>query len=378
MNNKLNIGITIGLHAPDESLWSNGIKQNALYLLMALQEVPGVASVRLVNTTMVAVTPEVQWDLTRWPTVNFEAAKDNLDLLIELGGQISADQTAYLKERGVRVVSYACGFEYVHATESIIFGRKLWDGGRFFNPKYDAVWLIPQVEENSRGYFETILRCQAEVVPFVWSPVCLEKQVASLPGQGVYQPRGGRPARISIMEPNHNVVKFCLNPIFIAEQAYRHAPESISILQVTNALRIARESHEFIAIMNQMDLVRDKKAVFMDRFRTPDFLHSNTDIVVSHQWSNPLNYFYFDVCWQGYPLIHNAHMVSELGYFYQDSNVEDGTNQLLLAIREHDQHHELYLKRQRASIARFMPASPDVTQGYAALLDRVIRRPIRC
>lgn len=371
------IGITIGLHSVDESLWSNGIKQNALYLLLALQAVPQVAAVCLLNTTAVPITSALPWDLNRWPTLPFEAAKDDLDVLIELGGQISAEQTAYLKHRGTRVVSYACGFEYIHAMESVIFGRKLWGFERFFNPRFDAVWMIPQVEDNSRGYFETVLRCPAQVVPFVWSPMCLEQQTAKLPHVGIYQPRGQRAARISVMEPNHNVVKFCLNPVLIAEQAYRAAPELIALLQVTNSERLATESPEFIVLMNQLDLVRDHKAVFMGRHTTPLFLQSHTDVVVSHQWSNPLNYFYLDVCWQGYPLVHNADLVADLGYHYTASDVAQGAGQLLHALRSHDNGHMAYAAQQRMRIARFLPGDAAMTQRYADLLEHVMTQPPR-
>ncbi|WP_143599209.1 DUF2827 family protein, partial [Variovorax boronicumulans] len=47
----LRIGITIGLHHEAETLWNNGIKQNAVFLAEALKHCPSVASVVLVNTT---------------------------------------------------------------------------------------------------------------------------------------------------------------------------------------------------------------------------------------------------------------------------------------------------------------------------------------
>ena len=52
----LRIGITIGLQQEAETLWNNGIKQNALFLAEALKHCPNVASVVVVNTTSVAVT----------------------------------------------------------------------------------------------------------------------------------------------------------------------------------------------------------------------------------------------------------------------------------------------------------------------------------
>ena len=60
----LRIGITIGLRSPDESLWINGIKQNAVYLAEALRHVTAVASVQLVNTTDVPVTGALPWNST--------------------------------------------------------------------------------------------------------------------------------------------------------------------------------------------------------------------------------------------------------------------------------------------------------------------------
>lgn len=123
---QLRIGITIGLHHEAETLWNNGIKQNAVFLAEALKHCPDVASVVLVNTTAIPITPALPWDQTRWPTVTFEVAKDNVDVLIELGGQIDEMQTDYLKQRGARLVSYCCGFEYVHAMESMLFNKPLW------------------------------------------------------------------------------------------------------------------------------------------------------------------------------------------------------------------------------------------------------------
>ena len=52
----LRIGITIGLHHEAETLWNNGIKQNAVFLAEALKHCPKVASVVLVNTTATPVT----------------------------------------------------------------------------------------------------------------------------------------------------------------------------------------------------------------------------------------------------------------------------------------------------------------------------------
>lgn len=371
----LRIGITIGLHHEAETLWSNGIKQNAVFLAEALKHCANVASVTLVNTTAVRITPTLPWDQTRWPTVTFEAAKDSLDVLIELGGQISALQTDYLKQRGTRLISYCCGFEYVHAMESVIFGKRLWDT-LFINQRYDDIWMIPQVANISQSYFEVLRRHSAQVVPFVWDPVLMQARAQGLPYGGEYRPRTG-PRRLSVMEPNINVVKFCLYPILIAEETLRSRPEAVALLQVTNAEHIAKNSHEFITLMNQLDIVRNHKAVFLGRHETPQFLSDNTDIVISHQWENALNYFYLEVCWQGYALVHNAHLCADLGYYYTGNEVMAGRDATLRAIDDHDAQLDAYRAAQRSRISRFLPSSAPVSDRYAQLLAQVMSRPLR-
>ena len=55
-------------------------------------------------------------------------------------------------------------------------GRPLWGANLFINPRYDDIWMVPQVERMSRAYFEVLRRHPAQVVPFVWSPVLLEQR----------------------------------------------------------------------------------------------------------------------------------------------------------------------------------------------------------
>lgn len=372
----LRIGITIGLHHPAETLWNNGIKQNAVFLADALRLCPNVASVTLVNTTGIEISDALPWDLKRWPTCSYEQAKDSIDVMIELGGQISADQTDYLKRRGAWLISYCCGSEYVSMMEAVLFDRMGPGASIFINQRYDDIWMVPQITNINRSYFEVLRRQSAKPVPFVWSPVFIEQRSAALPAGGVYQPRPSsstdKAKRLSVLEPNINVVKFCLYPILIAEEAYRANPQSIELLQVTNAMQIAQNNQDFIGLMNQLDIVRQHKAVFLGRFDTPQFLAEQTDVVISHQWENPLNYIYLETCWQGYALVHNAHLCPDLGYYYKDNDVSDGAAQLGHAIREHDENAEKYRSQQRALIARYLPGNAEMTEHYTQLLQNLI------
>lgn len=376
MRKPLSVGITIGLRSASESLWTNGIKQNAIFLAEALRRCPNVREVLIVNTTPIEVTDEFPWDLVRWPTLSFSDAKDRVDVLIELGGQIDVNATAYLKKRGARIVSYCCGVEYIQAMESIIFNRPLFGDNLFVNQRYDDIWMVPQVASSSQPYFEVLRRQAAKIVPFVWSPIFLEQQSELLQKGGIYRPSIGK-KRLAIMEPNIDVVKFCLYPIFLAELAYRDFPEGIEKLYVTNAEGIATSSLEFISIMHQLDIVRDGKAMFLGRHDTPSFLSENIDIVISHQTDNPLNYFYLEVCWQGFPLLHNASLCRDLGYYYINNQLTEGASLIRKIIDVHDLGHVDYLAHQRRLIGRYLPTSQPLINAYTVLLDQLNTRELR-
>lgn len=183
--NGLRIGITIGLRAPDESLWINGIKQNALFLAKLLMASPHGYRVTLVNTTDVPLTDALPWDRNVFDTRTFDDMKDSLDVVIELGGQVNGEQTAYLKARGAKLVSYCCGVEYINVMESMLFGRRLWDS-LFINRGYDEVWAIPQIAPSSLPFLQSLRRCPGRVVPFVWDPMFLSARAAPLPEHGEY------------------------------------------------------------------------------------------------------------------------------------------------------------------------------------------------
>ncbi|NIF69771.1 DUF2827 domain-containing protein [Burkholderia sp. Ap-962] len=369
--NGLRIGITIGLRSPDESMWINGIKQNALFLAKLLMASPRGHRVTLVNTTDVPLTDALPWDRALYDTRGFADVKDALDVLIELGGQVDADQTAYLKTRGTRLVSYCCGVEYINVMESILFGRRLWDS-LFVNRGFDEVWAIPQIAPSSLPFLQSLRRCPGRVVPFVWDPMFLSARGAVLSGNGEYRPSSRLGKRLAVMEPNHDVVKCCLYPMLIIDEVYRQAFDRIEFVHVTNADRLAHDSPEFVMLMNQLEVVRAGRASFVGRFDTPVFLASLTDVVVSHQWSNPLNYFYFDVCWQGYPLVHNAGVAPDLGYYYPDNEVEKGAQALLHALRAHDGEWEAYTRRQRQILLRYTSSNPSLVAEYDLLLANLL------
>jgi hypothetical protein len=105
----------------------------------------------------------------------------------------------------------------------------------------------------------------------------------------------------------------------------------------------------------------------------PYFLSQHTDIVVSHQWENPLNYAYLDALYLGYPLVHNAWMIKDAGYYYDEFDVDSGVKQLTKAIYKHNQ--EEYDLRSEKVLKRYSSDTPELIEQYDKLIENLFNNP---
>jgi hypothetical protein len=81
---------------------------------------------------------------------------------------------------------------------------------------------------------------------------------------------------------------------------------------------------------------------------------------------------YLEVCWQGYGLVHNAHLVPEIGYYYHENDVEEGARILLRVLEEHDAHWEDYRSDQRKLIGKYLATNPELSAAYDDLLFQLL------
>ena len=100
-------------------------------------------------------------------------------------------------------------------------------------------------------------------------------------------------------------------------------------------------------------------------------LSQMTDIVISHQWENPLNYAYLDVMYLQFPLIHNADMIKDAGYFYPDFEAEKGAELLKHVIENHDNNIDAYNERNEEVMTRYTVYNEGLVDTYTKLLDNL-------
>jgi hypothetical protein len=216
-------------------------------------------------------------------------------------------------------------------------------------------------------------------VPHIWEPTFVDTAVAELakdPGTAGlsfgYKP--GRPKkRISLFEPNLNIIKNCVFPLLVAESAFRRRPDLIEHVWCTNSLDLIKLPM-FESFVWSLDLQRHKKAdgnphvTFDGRYNLPFWLSKSTDVVLTWQWENNKNYMYYDALYGGYPLVHNADLPDGVGYKYDGFDAADGGNALLSALLAHDARAEEYRKTASAFLETVRTTAPANIEAHERAL----------
>ena len=402
----MKIGITLGIRQKNESMWINGIKLNAIFLMNVLQktgheiylldtskEVPRLEDGRLDPDVMV-------WDTEKFPIHCFW--KDEMwlkmDALFLLGTAIGPDFVDAFKKSGKnkRVVKYACGNNYVIDMEHMIF--KEGDdvkAGVTFNQNIDEVWYVPQQGYQNHDYYRVTHRLPDEKimpVPFIWDPMFIDETEDRYGGMivdengneiqyteniPIYQPgKKVEDIQLSIFEPNLNVVKFSMIPMLIVEDYLDDGNTPPYQLNIISAGRLYKNKlwREFVGkLWLTQKKNKDGKPIVQVQHRYPIhyLLSKYTDVVISHQWENPLNYAYLDVMYLQFPLIHNADMIKDAGYYYPDFEIGKGKEQLKHVLENHDKHIDEYNARNEDVLTRYTVYNEALIDMYSKLIDNL-------
>jgi hypothetical protein len=372
----MRIGITLGLQTEYESMWVNGIKLNAILLANTLKQIPDVEVYIIDTSGKVEDLTKVAWDYNQFPVKNYYQFHKEIDLLFTLGTSLPLSMIEDFKKYGnKRVIKYQCGNSYVVDMERSIFKDDPnvlapWDLGA------DEVWYVPQQGYQNHDYYRIAYRNEKVIpVPFVWDPMFLNQSVALHKKAGRKLPfyipgKKNSEKKLNVFEPNLNVVKYAMVPIMIAEKCLRDGVEFENLF-VASGNRLLKNTY-FKSMIKHLDIVSGTagpKIKFTNRYPIVHYLSESADIILSHQWENPLNYAYLDVAYFGFPIVHNADMVQDLGYYYSDFNIYEGADQLKYAIEEHDDNLEAYKERNQKVLNRYTIENKTMIDLYAKLIE---------
>ena len=377
---KLKIGITLSLKTTDESIWTNGIKLNVLNLVRLLKRSKKEYDVCILNTVNLDWTTKPDY-LKGIDIYFFDEKFEEMDLIISMGAQVDEKHLKKFKSKhDKKVIGYKCGNNYVVAMENILFKEPEKTVIYQYEKEFDEIWYIPQQHETNYGLYRTLYRTNAIMVPFVWDNKFIVDGLFDIEmgykkgdyKKGYKYDSGKKEKVIGIMEPNINIVKFALIPTLIAEQSYRTriGKERIKELLITNSENVSKHK-EFLSIIETLDLYQDKKIFSEKRYQTSFILTQYIDVVISHQLLNPLNYLYLDIAYMGYPILHNAPLCKDLGYYYEGSDTIEASKKLNWILTEHDKNLEDYTYKNRQVLKKYSNTNEDLIDNYDKLIHNL-------
>ncbi|KVT54038.1 hypothetical protein WK55_22150 [Burkholderia ubonensis] len=360
----LRVGVSVLVRKAPQSLWSNGVAQNCLFLAMLLARVPSVESVYLVAGGGGGGPEDAKEFLVDAPAplIDMAEAAANVDVMIEMGAQLDREWAVAFRERGGKIVSMRVGHDYVIDIERMMFDRP--PGMLITGAPYHAVWTLPQYEKSGAPYLGSVFRAPVRILPHLWSPLLLERAAARLPDgrRFGYQP-GRQRWRVGIFEPNVCMVKTSVIPLLCCEAAHRADPGILERVWVFNTFGL-KEHPGFKSMVCGLDLVRYRLASFDQRFPFYDVMAGHTDAVVSHQWENAQNYLHYEALYGGYPLVHNSHLIGDCGYRYRAFDCVEGGRVLREAFAAHDANLDAYRRQARAFLRSLDPECQDNIRQY--------------
>lgn len=358
------IGITVSV---SKGLWTNGINQNAIYFAKILKEIG--YTVYLIHDT-----PKDQEDINDIKMITIEKSfKIPFNLVVQFGFAVHKKfyDEYKQKNKNLKLVAYECGNKFIMDMEAILF-KENEDTVISDKVKPDQIWCIPQMEKTNLDYYKFLNNQEkATVVPFVWDPMAID-DYCNKNNIGKYSPRSTK--RIGVMEANISVMKNVLLPIVIINEYEKRCKDlDFVTLYSTDKMRLRKT---FISLISKTSIFKRGKVNASHRANVASALNKDIDLVLSWQWENNLNYLWLDVAWLGYPIIHNGSLCKDIGYYYDQFNVEDAVSKLKFAIENHNSDLE-YIDRNREIIKRYTAENIKLKEQYKILVENVLNNKFK-
>jgi hypothetical protein len=231
-----------------------------------------------------------------------------------------------------------------------------------FKAGQDAIWVLPHYKKTMQ-FLSVIHSCPSYCVPYIWEPDFVEKQFK--------QSKREEKPNIFVMEPNISSAKTALIPMAIIEKLYRLDPEKFDKAVIFNSERFAnRENFLYNFVDNMPSLQARNGKVFFNKRDTINNIFVKPDILLTHQVDNELNYLTNEALNMGIPVVHNSPPYKDFGYYYPDMNVDDGVEQILNVIANHDPVKDI--EKNEGFLKGFSIYNKNVQNEYAKLLALVV------
>ena len=334
------VGITIkNLHLNE---FSNGATQH-IYTMAKFFQLIGWKVVLIYSEKTIPETNNNHMNLPVISRFNITTSNITFNLILFFewyeNGQWIKDMRGKCK---CPIVKYQAGNMYENLLESFLKNEELLPlKDREFQTvdSPDRIWLSPHYETRGPVY-DVLYNTKTVVAPYMWDSFFIDRYIKENKLTVNYletQKRLNGDIRIAICEPNRDIQKCSLVPLIGACSGVKRG-----LIQHVGLFDYSNSKQQSIAtVMRDMGCFgkqHRKKFIYAARRPIPDLLQEYS-MIVSHQNDCMLNYLYLEVAYLGFPIIHNSPMCKDIGYYYEEDNVD----QMLECIEEAKKHHHTRL-----------------------------------
>ena len=336
----------------NRSLFVNGLNQNIVFLAEMLKDMGYNVSICVNHDVEECQDPPLDILIME----EHEIGDYEFDYILQTGSLLKKETIDIAKSKNPR-----CKHVHVHYGNRLMTDVELCDSTdkmALNTHKVDEVWVSPHYSF-SIPYLQIFYRTQKVfIVPYIWSPKYMKESLRYKPGTD---------KNIGVMEPNLNMTKNCLMPIYLIEKVFREEPDLINQMQVHCSARF-RDKLYFRTLMSDLNLVSKGKSYFGARIPMEQ-IFKLSNVIVSHQLLNSLNYVYLECLYLDIPLIHNSEDIKDAGYFYPEYDLNIGAQKLKEALKFHDENLESYRLKARKVFDRYSPDNEYVREQYSKLFS---------
>ena len=235
----------------------------------------------------------------------------------------------------------------------------------------DRIWLSPHYE-NRGPVYDVLYNTKTVIAPYLWDSFFIDRYIKEKELKVDYletQKRLNGEWRVAICEPNRDIHKCSLVPLIGACSGVKSG-----LIQHVGLFDYSNSKQQSIAtVLRDMGCwgkTHRKKFIYAARRPIPDLLQEYS-MVLSHQNDHMLNYIYLEVAYLGFPIIHNSPMCKDIGYYYEEDNID----QMLECIEEAKKHHHKRLSMYRLNalkkIHEYSVQNKDNQATFRRLLSEV-------
>lgn len=335
-----------------KSLFVNGLSQNIIFLAEMLKDIGYNVSICVNHDVEKCTSPPLEILIME----EHEVGDYSFDYILQAGSALRKEAVDTIKSKNPR-----CKNIHMHYGNRLMTDVDLIKSNSqtpLKNYRVDEVWNSPHYSF-ATTYLQTYYKTQKVFeMPYIWKPKYIDSSLS-------YSPEVNK--TITIMEPNLNMTKSCLMPAYLTDKVFREEPHLINKMKVYCSHNL-RDKVYFRSLMSNLDIVSQGKSVFLGRTPMPD-IFKNSNVIVSHQLLNSLNYTYLEALYLNIPLVHNSEEIKEAGYFYPEYDLNIGAKKLKEALKFHDENLTSYGEKSKDVLNRFSPENEYVHEQYKNLLS---------